>query len=137
MFKKSRHLTPQPRRAKTRLSIGKPAEPKVLKEPFSGVTTDLLATPQRLFLAVEIGKPCTSDLSHFGGWVEIYQFLVELLGMGDISLVFFEGRRFKQLVRFLIGAAEQHQAEGTECKSCGYHRHPFQASLRCDTFVFA
>jgi hypothetical protein len=30
----------------------KAAEPKVLKEPFQGVTTDLLATQQRLFLAV-------------------------------------------------------------------------------------
>ena len=57
--------------------------------------------------------------------------------MGDIPLVFFEGGRFKQLVRFLIGAAEQHQAEGTEDKSYGYHRHPFQASLRRDTVEFA
>jgi hypothetical protein len=72
-----------------------------------GAATDLLAMQQRLFSAVEIGKPCPRDLSHFGGGVEIDQFLVELLGMRDIPLVFFEGGRFKQLLRLLIGAAEQ------------------------------
>jgi hypothetical protein len=92
---------------------------------------------QRLFSAVEIGKPCPSDLGHFGGWVEIHQFLVELFGMRDIPLVFFEGGRFKQLICFLVGAAEQHHTEGTEDKSCGYHSDPFQASFRRDTFVFA
>jgi hypothetical protein len=57
--------------------------------------------------------------------------------MRDVPLVFFEGGRFKQLLRLLIGAAEQHQTEGTEYKSCSYHRDPFQASLRRDTFVSA
>ncbi len=91
----------------------------------------------RLFPAVQIGKPCPTDLGHFGGWVEIHQFLVELLGMRDIPLVFFEGGRFKQLLRFLIGAAEQHQTEGTEYESGGYHSDPFLASFCCDAFVFA
>jgi hypothetical protein len=57
--------------------------------------------------------------------------------MRDIALVFFEGGRFKQLLRLLVGATEQHQTEGTEDKSCGYHGDPFQASLRRDTFVCA
>jgi hypothetical protein len=57
--------------------------------------------------------------------------------MGDIALVFFEGGRFKQFFRLLIGAAVQHQTEGTEYKSCGHHSDPFQASLRRDTFVFS
>ena len=92
---------------------------------------------QRLFPAVQIDKPCPSDLGHFGGWVEIHQFLVELLGMRDVPLVFFEGGRFKQLLRLLIGAAEQYQAESTECKSRDYHRDPFQASLCGDIFMFA
>src|SRR4029079_16863468 len=87
----------------------------------------------RLFPAVQIGKSCASDLGHFGGWVEIYQLLIELLGMRDITLVFFEGGRFKQRFGLLIGAAEQHQTEDTEYKSCGYHGDPFQASLRRDT----
>jgi hypothetical protein len=97
---------------------------------------DLLEMQQRLFSALQIGKSCPSDLGHFGGWVEIHQFLVKLLGMRDITLVFFEGGRFKQLLRLLIGAAEQHQTEGTEYKSCGCHSDPFQASLRRDTLVF-
>lgn len=92
---------------------------------------------QRLVPAVQISKPCPSNLGNFGGGVEIHQVLVELLGMGDISLVFFEGGRFKQLLRLLIGAAEQHQTEDAEYKSGGYHGDPFQASLRRDAFVFA
>ena len=136
-FANSARIEESARRAKTSLATGKAAEPKVLKEPFSGVTTDLLATQQRLFLAVEIGKPRPSDFSHFSRWVELHQFLVELLGMGDIPLVFFEGSRFKHLARLLLRTAEQQEAESTEYQSCGYHRHPFQASLRCDTFVFA
>lgn len=91
----------------------------------------------RLFPAVQIGKACASDLGHFGGWVETHQFLVELLGMRDIPLVFFEGGRFKQFLRLLIGATEQHQTEGTEYESCGYHSDPFQVFLRRDAFVFA
>ena len=91
----------------------------------------------RLFSAVQIVKPCPSDLGHFGGWVEIHQFLVELFGMRDITLVFFEGGRFKQLLRLLIGAADQHQTEDTEYKSCDYHGDPFRVFLRRDAFVFA
>ena len=76
---------------------------------------------ERLFPALQIGEPCPSDFGHFGGWVEIHQFLIELLGMRDITLVFLEGGRFKQLLRLLIGTAEEHQTEGTEYKSRGHH----------------
>ncbi len=91
----------------------------------------------RLFPAVQIDKPRPGDLGRFGGGLEIHQFFVELLGMRDITLVFFEGGRFKQFFGVLIGAAEHHYTEDAEYKSCGYHGNPFQVSLRRDTFVFA
>jgi hypothetical protein len=53
----------QPRRAKTRLSAGKAAEPKVLKEPFSGVTTDLAghATAPIFCCLVQRAEPSRSQ----------------------------------------------------------------------------
>ena len=83
-------------------------------------TAELLAMQQRLLPALKVGKSCPSDFGHFGRGVEIHQFLVQLLGMRDIPLVFLEGGRFKELVRFLIGAAEQDHTDGTEYESCEY-----------------
>lgn len=51
-FANSARIEESARLAKTRLSTDKPAEPKVLKEPFAGVSTDWLAMRQRLFFAV-------------------------------------------------------------------------------------
>jgi hypothetical protein len=69
---------------------------------------------RHLFPVIQISKPGPTDLSFFGGWIEPNQFFVQLLGMGQIILVFFERGGFEQILRLAaIRTAEQHQTEGT------------------------
>lgn len=107
-----------------------------MNDHHEGVITDVLKTARCLFSAVQLGEPCPSNLGYFGGRIEIHQLLVELLRMRHVALVFFKGGRFKELVCFLIGTAQQHQTEGTEYQSWDNHNDPFQASFRRDIFAF-